>query len=69
MLTVTKIRFNPVLEAITHATESGKATYFALALEAARARASLGEISFAVEKYVAVIKRLFAPFPAYTQRI
>ena len=38
------------LEAITNATESGEGNLLALALEAARARASLGEISFAVEK-------------------
>ena len=38
------------LEAITKATESGEGNLLALALEAARARASLGEISFAVEK-------------------
>ena len=54
------------LEAITHATESGEGNLLALALEAARARASLGEISFAVEKFVAVIKRLSALFLAYT---
>lgn len=38
------------LDAITHATESGEGNLLALALEAARARASLGEISDAVEK-------------------
>ncbi len=38
------------LEKITNATESGEGNLLALALEAARARASLGEISFAVEK-------------------
>ena len=54
------------LEAITNATESGEGNLLALALEAARARASLGEISFAVERFVAVIKQLFALFLAYT---
>ena len=54
------------LEAITNATESGEGNLFALALEAARARASLGEISFAVERFVAVIKQLSALFLAYT---
>ncbi|MBR1419382.1 MAG: methylmalonyl-CoA mutase, partial [Synergistaceae bacterium] len=38
------------LDAITHAAESGEGNLLALALEAARARASLGEISDAVEK-------------------
>jgi methylmalonyl-CoA mutase len=38
------------LEAITKATESGEGNLLALAVEAARARASLGEISDAVEK-------------------
>ncbi|MDO4732194.1 MAG: methylmalonyl-CoA mutase [Bacillota bacterium] len=38
------------LEAITNAMESGEGNLLALALEAARARASLGEISDAVEK-------------------
>ena len=61
-----KIRFNPASEAITNATESGEGNLLALALEAARARASLGEISFAVERFVAVIKQLSALFLAYT---
>ncbi|HVM49440.1 MAG TPA: methylmalonyl-CoA mutase [Candidatus Acidoferrum sp.] len=38
------------LEALTRAGESGKENLLALAVEAARARATLGEISFALEK-------------------
>ncbi|MGZ4961071.1 MAG: methylmalonyl-CoA mutase [Limisphaerales bacterium] len=38
------------LEAITRAAESGTGNLLALAVEAARARATLGEISFAMEK-------------------
>ena len=38
------------LNAITHATETGEGNLLALAIEAARARASLGEISDAIEK-------------------
>ncbi len=38
------------LEAITKATESGEGNLLALAIEAARVRASLGEISYAIEK-------------------
>jgi methylmalonyl-CoA mutase len=38
------------LNAITHATETGEGNLLALAIEATRARASLGEISYAVEK-------------------
>ncbi|MFC0851525.1 methylmalonyl-CoA mutase [Halalkalibacter oceani] len=40
------------LEAITASARSGKGNLLALAVEAARARASLGEISFAYEKAV-----------------
>jgi methylmalonyl-CoA mutase len=40
------------LNAITHASESGEGNLLALAIEAARARASLGEISEAIEKVV-----------------
>jgi methylmalonyl-CoA mutase len=40
------------LNAITHAAETGKGNLLALAIEAARARASLGEISYAYEKVV-----------------
>lgn len=40
------------LNAITKATETGKGNLLELAVEAAKARASLGEISFAVEKVV-----------------
>ena len=38
------------LDAITHAMESGEGNLLELSVEAARARASLGEISFAIEK-------------------
>jgi methylmalonyl-CoA mutase len=38
------------LEAITKATESGEGNLLELAIEAARARATLGEISYAIEK-------------------
>lgn len=38
------------LEAITRAAETGEGNLLELAVEAARARASLGEISFAIEK-------------------
>ncbi|MCI7403483.1 MAG: methylmalonyl-CoA mutase [Pyramidobacter sp.] len=38
------------LDAITHAMESGEGDLLELSVEAARARASLGEISFAIEK-------------------
>jgi methylmalonyl-CoA mutase len=38
------------LEAITRAAESGTGNLLALAIDAARARATLGEISFAMEK-------------------
>ncbi len=39
------------LEAISQAAESGTGNLLALAIEAARARATLGEISFAMEKH------------------
>jgi methylmalonyl-CoA mutase len=38
------------LDAITHSMETGEGNVLQLAIEAARARASLGEISYAVEK-------------------
>jgi len=38
------------LDSITHAVESGEGNLLELSVEAARARASLGEISFAIEK-------------------
>lgn len=38
------------LDAITHSVETGEGNLLELAVEAARARASLGEISYAVEK-------------------
>ncbi|SFJ55851.1 methylmalonyl-CoA mutase [Thermoflavimicrobium dichotomicum] len=40
------------LNAITHAAETGEGNLLALAIEAARARATLGEISYAYEKVV-----------------
>jgi len=43
-------RVEAALNAITHATETGEGNLLALAIEATRARASLGEISYAVEK-------------------
>ncbi len=50
------------LEAITHAAETGEGNLLALAVDAARKRASLGEISFAIEKvkgrYKAVIRSI-----------
>ena len=48
MLTVTKIRFNPVSKRKMLRIRGRQ--LLALALEAPRARASLGEISLAVEK-------------------
>ncbi|MBI1878749.1 MAG: methylmalonyl-CoA mutase [Chloroflexi bacterium] len=38
------------LDALTHAAETGEGNLLALSIEAARARASLGEISYALEK-------------------
>jgi methylmalonyl-CoA mutase len=50
------------LDALTHAAETGDGNLLALAVEAARARASLGEISYAIEKvcgrYKAVIRTI-----------
>ncbi len=50
------------LEAITKATETGEGNLLELAVDAARARASLGEISYAIEKikgrHKAVIKSI-----------
>jgi methylmalonyl-CoA mutase len=43
-------KVNAALEALTKAAESGKGNLLALAVEAARVRATLGEISFALEK-------------------
>jgi len=40
------------LNALTHSTETGEGNLLELAVEAARARASLGEISYAIEKVV-----------------
>jgi methylmalonyl-CoA mutase len=55
-------RVTAALKAITHSAESGKGNLLALAVEAARARASLGEISMAMEKvwgrHTAVIRTI-----------
>jgi methylmalonyl-CoA mutase len=45
-------KVQPALEALTEATETGEGNLLALAIEAARNRASLGEISSALEKVV-----------------
>jgi methylmalonyl-CoA mutase len=44
-------KVNVCLEALSKAAESGQGNLLALAVDAARARASLGEISFALEKH------------------
>ncbi len=44
-------KVNACLEALSKAAESGQGNLLALAVDAARARASLGEISFALEKH------------------
>ena len=50
------------MQALTHAAETGKGNLLALAVEAARARATLGEISLAIEKvsgrHTAVIRSI-----------
>ncbi|MBK7172365.1 MAG: methylmalonyl-CoA mutase [Bacteroidales bacterium] len=50
------------LEALTHAAETGEGNLLALSIDAARKRASLGEISYALEKvygrYKAVIRSI-----------
>ncbi len=43
-------KVNAALEALTHCAETGEGNLLALSIEAARARASLGEISYAMEK-------------------
>ncbi len=43
-------KVQPALDALTHAAETGAGNLLALAVEAARARATLGEISLALEK-------------------
>jgi methylmalonyl-CoA mutase len=45
-------KVHEALNALTKAAESGQGNLLSLAVEAARARATLGEISFAVEKVV-----------------
>ena len=53
---------NEALEALTRAAETGEGNFLALAIDAARKRASLGEISYALEKiygrYKAVIRSI-----------
>jgi methylmalonyl-CoA mutase len=44
-------RVQQALEALTRSAETGEGNLLALAVEAARARATLGEISFALEKH------------------
>jgi len=44
-------KVNACLEALSKSAESGQGNLLALAVDAARARATLGEISFALEKY------------------
>ena len=43
-------KVNQILEAITKCTETGEGNLLELSVEAAKARASLGEISYAIEK-------------------
>ncbi len=45
------VQVNACLEALSKAAEGGQGNLLALAVDAARARASLGEISFALEKH------------------
>jgi methylmalonyl-CoA mutase len=45
-------RVRAALNGITRAAETGEGNFLALAIEATRARASLGEISQAIEKVV-----------------
>ncbi|MGD9948653.1 MAG: methylmalonyl-CoA mutase [Desulfobulbus sp.] len=56
------------LNALTHCAETGEGNLLALAIEAARARASLGEISFALEKkwgrHTAVIRSISGVYKA-----
>jgi methylmalonyl-CoA mutase len=53
---------NAALDALTHAAETGEGNLLALAIDATRKRASLGEISYALEKkfgrYKAVIRSI-----------
>lgn len=63
-----ELRVEQALRAITHAAETGEGNLLALAIEAARARASLGEISGAYEKVVgrhkAVIRSIHGVYSA-----
>ncbi|ADW19218.1 methylmalonyl-CoA mutase, large subunit [Desulfobulbus propionicus DSM 2032] len=56
------------LNALTHCAETGEGNLLALSIEAARARASLGEISFALEKkwgrHTAVIRSISGVYKA-----
>ncbi len=57
-----------ILDAITHSCETGEGNLLELAVEAAKARATLGEISFACEKvfgrYKAVIRSISGVYSA-----
>jgi methylmalonyl-CoA mutase len=59
------------LDALTHAAESGKGNLLALSIDAARKRASLGEISYALEKvygrYKAVIRSISGVYSSESQ--
>jgi methylmalonyl-CoA mutase len=50
------------LEALSKAVETGKGNLLALAIEAAKKRASLGEISYACEKHVGRYKAVIITF-------
>lgn len=60
------------LEAITKAVETGEGNLLALAVEAARVRATLGEISFACEKiagrYKAIIRTISGVYSSETKK-
>ncbi|NVO19024.1 MAG: methylmalonyl-CoA mutase [Bacteroidetes bacterium] len=59
------------LEALTHAAETGEGNLLALSIDAARKRASLGEISYALEKvygrYKAVIRSISGVYSSESQ--
>ena len=59
------------LEALTHSAETGEGNLLALAIDAARKRASLGEISYSLEKvygrYKAVIRSISGVYSSESQ--
>lgn len=59
------------LDALTHSAETGEGNLLALAIDAARKRASLGEISYSLEKiygrYKAVIRSISGVYSAESQ--